>query len=128
MVELTARGHDVRAGLEQPADDVDVGPVTHVEDTVGAQRHDLVDIARGHHPGRGEAAQLAGVLALLALRVDVEPDELELGVLDHRLQGAEADVPRGPLHDPVGPRTPNTAIIHVDDSFLVSACRLRPDP
>ena len=52
MVELATGRHDVRAGLEQPADDVDVGPVAHVEDAVGAQRQDLVDVSRGDDAGR----------------------------------------------------------------------------
>ena len=76
-------------------------PVAHVEDAVGLERHDFVEVTGGPHADRRQAAQLPRVLTRLSLRVHVEPDQLELGVLDDGLQRAQADVAGRPLDHPI---------------------------
>ena len=52
------------------------------------------------HAGRGQPGQLAGVAADLVRVVDVDADQLEVGVLEHAAERAGADVAGGPLDDP----------------------------
>ena len=42
--------HDVGSGLEQPAEEVDVGPVPHVEHAVGPKGDDVVDVRVARTP------------------------------------------------------------------------------
>ena len=87
-MELTARRHHVLARGQQPAHDVDVAALGHVEDGVGVEGDDGVDVA-GRQDARGpvEAAELAGVAARLVGAVDPQPGELQSRVLDHGPEG-----------------------------------------
>src|SRR5207302_4450202 len=85
-VELAPGGHDVGARLEQPAEDVDVRSVSHVEDAVGVQGDDLLDVPGGDHARRADIAQRPGVTTGLSVRVHVQPDQLEMRVLDDGAQ------------------------------------------
>ena len=49
-VEFAAGRHHVRTRLEDPAEDVDVGSVGHVEDTVRFECQDLLDVLRRGDP------------------------------------------------------------------------------
>ena len=54
-VELAPGRDDVRPGLQQPAEHVDVGPVRHVEDAVGLQREDVLEVPGGDAHRSGPA-------------------------------------------------------------------------
>ena len=66
------------AGLEQPAQHVDVHPVAHVEDAVRLQGEDLPDVPRGHARRWAPCRTARRRRARLVLRVDVQPDEVEV--------------------------------------------------
>src|SRR5262249_49441480 len=90
---------DVETGLEQPADLVEVGVVRRVADAVGAARDQRVDVV-----GRGDAAplhaaELAHVPALLLGAPRVGAHELELRMLEDRLDRLPTHVAGGPLQD-----------------------------
>ncbi|MGQ4476449.1 SDR family oxidoreductase [Streptomyces sp. SAS_276] len=55
-MELAARGYDVHPGREQRAHLVDVTGARGVEDAVGAERQDLVDVVCGNDPSDTGAA------------------------------------------------------------------------
>jgi hypothetical protein len=81
-VELAPGGHHARARGEDRLDLVSLELAGHVEDAVGPEGEDLVEVMGGGHPDRVEPAQLAGVDAHLVLAVDPQPDQLQPGVAD----------------------------------------------
>ncbi len=131
VVELAARRDHVHPGFEQPAERVDVHSVSHVEHAIGLQGKDLRDVTGGQHPGGRHAAELARVAPRLVLRVDVQADEVEVGMRNDGPQGVRPDVPGRPLHDRVairvchGTRTgsfshPRTVEVRACTAFAVS--------
>ena len=104
-MELAPRRHDIRPGFEQPAQHVDVGPVTHVEHAVRSEGEDLLDVLGRYDPGRPDPTQRSGVLARFGVGVDVEAHQLQLGMLDRGSERARPDVARGPLDHPIGTST-----------------------
>ncbi len=94
-------GHHVLARAQAPRDvvgglAVPVVAARVVRDRVGVDGQRGVDVAGGDDPGGGEAAQVAGVTALLRLAVHHETGELEAGVLDQRPQRPDAHLARAP--------------------------------
>ena len=71
------RRHDVHARRQDAHQLVDVDPHRVVDDAVGLQREQRVDVVGGGHAERLDAAQLADVAADLVRRPGVAPDELE---------------------------------------------------
>ena len=89
---------DVDAGLEDADELVDVRPHRVVDDAVGPQREQRVDVVGGGDADRVDAAQLADVAADLVRRPGVAADQLEVGVGDDGPHRPLADVARRPLH------------------------------
>ena len=88
----------VDAGFEDADELVDVLPHRVVDDAVGPEREQRVDVV-----GRGDAhgvdpAQLADVAPDLLRRPGVAADQLEVGVSDDGAHRAPTDVARRPLH------------------------------
>ena len=98
-VDEGRRGDDVDAGLEDADHLVHVEPHRVVDDAVGLEGEQRVDVVRGREPDRRQSAQLTDVLAGLVLRPGVATDQLEVRALQHRLDRLPADVARRPLHD-----------------------------
>ena len=93
---------DVDAGLEDADELVGVGPHRVVDDAVGLQRQQGVDVVGGGDADGVDAAQLADVAADLVGRPGVAADQLEVGVGDDGPDRPLADVARRPLHHPDG--------------------------
>ena len=72
-----------------------------VDDALGVQGDQRVDVVGGDHAGRVvEPAELGGVATHLGGAGGVDADQLQIGVLDQRPEGVEADVARRELDDP----------------------------
>ena len=91
-------GHHVGAGFQE-RDELGqrlVGPLLtegRVDDRIGAQGDEGVEVIGGDDTGRGvEAAELGGVAAHLRRAGGVHPDELEGRVLDDGAEGVDTDV------------------------------------
>jgi len=69
-----------------------------VDDTVGVERENRLSVARRSHADRREPHELAGVLAVLVLAVDIDARELELRVADDLPEHQRAHGPRRPLN------------------------------
>ncbi len=91
--------HDVDARLEDPHHLVDVGPLRVVDDAVGPQREQRVDVVGGEDPERFDPAQLADVAPDLVGPPGVATDELQAGVGRDGDDRPSADVARRPLDD-----------------------------
>ena len=105
------RVHHVLPAREHAADVVDdaVGAevgVGGVADAVGLEVEQRVRILRGDHAGRGAAAELAGVVAGLAVGVDPQPGQLELGMGHDGGHGVDPDGARRPLDHSVAHGVP----------------------
>jgi hypothetical protein len=96
-VDERGRADDVDAGLEDAYDLVGVGPHRVVDDAVGLQREEEIDVIGGGDADRVDAAELTDVAADLAGGPGVAPDELEVAVGDDGADRPPADVARGPL-------------------------------
>ena len=97
--------HDVDPGLEDPHHVVDVGPLRVVDDAVGLQREQRVDVVGGEDPERFDAAQLADVTPDLVGTPGVAPDQLEAGVGGDGDDRPPPDVAGRPLDDDGAVRT-----------------------
>ena len=98
-VDERRRGDDVDTGFEDPHELVDRRPHRVVDDAVGAQREQRVDVVGGGHAQRIQATQLTDVASDLVGRPRVAAHQLQPGIpgdRDHRLL---AHVSGGPLHD-----------------------------
>ena len=73
-------GDDVDARLEDADQLVDVEPHRVVDDAVGLQREQRVDVVRRRDPDRLDAAELADVVPDLVRRPGVATDQLEVGL------------------------------------------------
>ena len=51
----------------------------HVEDNIGVERHDAIEIVDGHHTGSVSARELAGVYPDFGRVIDTHPNKLKLG-------------------------------------------------
>ena len=80
---------------------VDVDPHRVVDDAVGLQRQQRVDVVGGFDAEWFDADQLADVAAGLVLRPGVAPDQFIVRVLGDRLDRAFSDISRRPLDDPI---------------------------
>ena len=98
-VDEGRRGHDVGAGLEDADHLVHVEPHRVVDDAIGLEGQQRVDVIRRREPDGREAAQLTDVLAGLVLRPGIATDQLEIRALHDRLDRLLADVAGRPLHD-----------------------------
>ena len=67
---------DVDATLEQPADDIELEAVGHVQHAVGLGGEDVFDVVRRETPV-GRAAQVTGIPADLVRAVDEQADEVQ---------------------------------------------------
>ena len=99
------RGDHVGAGRQEGGDLGQrlVGPalgLRRVDDAVGAEGDESVDVVGGQHPGGlVEPAELGRVPTDLGRARGVHPDELQIGSFDDGLQGVAADVAGGELDD-----------------------------
>jgi hypothetical protein len=106
--ERRQRGGDhVLAGGQGPADVLDglhraevAGG--RVADRVGFSGQRRLDVGGGEHAGRLQPRQLAGVAALLRVRVDDDPGQLELRMGDHRPEGVQSHVAGSPTDHALG--------------------------
>ena len=98
-VDEGRRGDDVGAGLENADHLVHVEPHRVVDDAVGIEGEQRVDVVRGREPNGGKSAQLADVFAGLVLRPGVATDQLDVRAFQDCLDRLPADVARRPLHD-----------------------------
>ncbi len=80
---------------------VDVDPHRVVDDDVGFQREQRVDVVGGGDAERLDAGQLADVAAGLVLRPGVAADEFEVRIPGDRRDGALSDISRRPLDDAI---------------------------
>jgi hypothetical protein len=79
--ELRARAHHVLARRQEEAQLVEVEPARHVEDAVGVEGDERVDVVGGRDSGdRTGPRQLAGVDANLVGTEHAHPHDLEVGV------------------------------------------------
>ena len=133
-VEPAERGHDVLARLEDAGDDRRVGEQRAVDHAVGVDGEQRLDVGGGGDADRVAADQRADVDAVLVGRVHPAPDQLEVGVIEHALDGGPAHPARRPLdHSKRGhiapPRFANDLclkhVLAVDD---VDASARRRDP
>ena len=93
-------GHDVDAGLEQPDHIVDDPLERHVKNTIRLQGKDCADLVRCSDADLlAQATELADILADLVRAPGEAADELEIGMVEDRLDGAAADESGRPLHD-----------------------------
>ena len=101
---------------QDPLEHADVGPVRHVDDAVGVEGEQRVDVVGGGEADRISSRQGAGIDPDLVRAVGEHADELEPGVVEDRPQGRGADDPGGPLHDPdrVGPVAVHRSLPFVD--------------
>src|SRR4029453_2774168 len=100
--ELRTGAHDVLARCQEPAQLVDVEAARHVQDAVGVEGDERVDVVRGADAGVPPGPrELAGVHPDLVGAVHTHAHDLEVRVLERRAQRPSTDVPRGPLHDAV---------------------------
>lgn len=99
-VDEGSRRHDVGAGLEDADHLVHVEPHRVVDDAIGLEGQQRVDVIRGREPDRRESAQFADVLARLVFRPGVATDQLEIRALHDGLDRLLAHVAGRPLHDP----------------------------
>ena len=101
------RVHHVLAARQHAGDVVDhaVGPqvgVGRVADAVRVEVEQRVGVLGGEHADRRPAAQLAGIVAGLAVGVHPQPGQLELRVGDDGGHGVDADGAGRPLDHPDG--------------------------
>ena len=105
--ELRAGAHDVLARRQEPTQLVDVEAARHVQDAVGLERDERVDVVGGRDTGvRTGPRELAGVDADLVGAEHAHAHDLEVRVRERRAQRPSTDVPRGPLHDAVPHQNP----------------------
>ena len=108
-VDERRRADDVHPCFEDADHLVGVGPHRVVDDAVGLQRQEGLDVV-GRLDAHGlDPAQLAHVAAGLVGGPGVAADELEVGVGDDGADRPLAHVARGPLHDAERHRSPFSA-------------------
>src|SRR4051794_12663519 len=95
-----SRRDDVLAGLQQRGHLTPTGYDGCVDDGVGLQPQDLLGVGRGEYADRVDADDRTDVLAVLVGGVHPAADQLELRVLQDRLDRRPAYAAGGPLHDP----------------------------
>ncbi len=105
-VEPAQRRHHVLARLQEPGHDVDVGEDRAVDDAVGVERQERLDVAGGGDPDRSPSDERADVDAVLVGRVHPAARDLEIRVVQDPLDGGPADVAGRPLHDAIGHGSP----------------------
>jgi len=93
------RRDDVHARLEEPNHVVYDPLQRHVEDAVGAQGENRVEVVRRRDPELSQATEIADIRPDLVIAPGITADELEVGMIDDGLHGAAADEARRPLHD-----------------------------
>ena len=105
--QLRTGAHDVLARRQEPAQLVEVEAARHVQDAVGLERDERVDVVGGRDTGvRTGPRELAGVDADLVGAVHAHAHDLEVRVRERRAQRPSTDVPRRPLHDAVPHQNP----------------------
>lgn len=98
-VEEQIGADDVEAAFEQSDSMVEVGHERVVEDGVGVQGDQRVDVGGGEHSGVGSTAQRSGVCACLVLRVGVDTYQFESGIVEDASQAELSHLAGGPLND-----------------------------
>ncbi len=72
----------------------------HVEDDIGVEGDDLVDVIGRGDTEVGDAGELPDVATDLVGIVDEQSDDLHVGSARHGRDRCPPDVPAPPLHDP----------------------------
>jgi hypothetical protein len=92
---------DVDAGFQQTAHLLGAPGHRTVENAIGVEGHDLVDVLGRDDSGRVDTDDLPRVATLLVVAVDLDPDEVEPRVPDDAAKGGAPHDSGGPLDDPV---------------------------
>ena len=95
------RGDDVDARAQNSDQLVDVGEHRVVDDAIGLQREQCVDVVGRRHTERFDTAQVADVATDLVGRPRVAPDEFQCSGSGDRPHGALADIAGRPLDDSI---------------------------
>src|SRR5262249_26097504 len=109
------------AGRQETANVVEIAALLDRHHAIRLLGDDPVDVPGRLDAGGRQAAQLAGVLTVLRLGMDIDADELELRAADKLPQAADAGPACGPLRDAVdsvGVRPPQCCCAHD-----ISPCR-----
>jgi hypothetical protein len=91
------RRDDVDAAFEQSAEKIDVRPNTEVRHAVGLGGDDVFDTVRCLDANGVDTDNLARIAANLVLAVAVQPNELEVRMLDRLVHHLAAHVTSGEL-------------------------------
>jgi hypothetical protein len=99
-VEEQIRADDIQPTFEQPDGVVEVSHKWVVEDRVGLQGDERVDVGGREHSSIGSTAQRSGVGSCLLLGVGVDTHQCEPWVVEDASQAQLANFSGGPLDDP----------------------------
>ena len=100
----TGSGSDVDATFQNANHVVDIRPLRVIDNAIGLQCQQRIDVVCCEHTNGVDAAQLTNVAPDLVWSPGITTDDLKFRIRNRRNHRTLADVARRPLHYPIYPR------------------------